>query len=91
MLHCLKEFYLKRISNRIGGGPDQLLMKCVRVGSPAIFKGLHTKYKVQFTGQGDSFTSVLLALLTKLPYDRHQARKVLMVTFTKIVALELPL
>ena len=46
MLHWLKEFFPKRISNRIGGSPDQLLMKCVRAGRAAIFKGLHTKYKV---------------------------------------------
>lgn len=44
MLHWLKEFFLKRISNRIGGSPDQLLMKCVRLGGSAVFKGVHTKY-----------------------------------------------
>lgn len=30
----------------IGGSPDQLLMKCVRVGRLAIFKGLPIKHKV---------------------------------------------
>lgn len=49
----LRSFSLKRISNRIGGSPDQLLMKCVRVGRLAIFKGLRTKYKAQFTGRAD--------------------------------------
>lgn len=33
-----EKLFFRRISNRIGGSPDQLLMKCVRVGRPAIFK-----------------------------------------------------
>lgn len=39
MLHSLEEFFLKRISNGIGGSPDHLLMKCVRVGRLDIFRG----------------------------------------------------
>lgn len=34
----LKCFFLKRISNRIGGSPHQLLMKRVRLAGSAVFR-----------------------------------------------------
>lgn len=46
MLHWLEEFFFKRISNRIGGSPDHLLMKYVREGGPAIFKDTQKKSEI---------------------------------------------